>query len=263
MSRQSLSFVALALGIALGLFVGMLTFLEVGRRFGIRQLERHGPDARIGVGVVDGAVYSLLALLVGFSFSGAAGRFDNRRLIVGREVNAIGTAWLRIDLLPDVSQVALRDSFRRYVDAVIASHTIPSLARDVLLESPELRHAENEVWSRAVAATLDRTGEQARMLLLPSLNEMFDVVTDERLARRIHPPLVIFVMLAIAALASSLFAGYGVASKSPRNWVLMIGVAATISMAAYVIIELEYPRLGLIRVSDMDRALAELRATMQ
>jgi hypothetical protein len=70
-------------------------------------------------------------------------------------------------------------------------------------------------------------------------------------------------MLGIAALAVALFAGYGIASKSARNRVFTIGVAASIAMALYVIIELEYPRLGLVRVNDMDRALAQLRATME
>ena len=92
---------------------------------------------------------------------------------------------------------------------------------------------------------------------------MFGVVDEERLARRIHPPATIYVMLGIAALVSALFAGYGVANKNVYNKLLTIGVAATIAMAMYVIVELEYPRLGAVHVSDMDSALVELRATMK
>ncbi|MGH7619197.1 MAG: DUF4239 domain-containing protein [Gemmatimonadaceae bacterium] len=253
----------IAVGIAIGLFVGMLAVLEIGRRIGLEQVARHGPDARIGIGVVDGAVYGLFALLIGFSFSGAAARFDQRRAIVSREVNAIGTAWLRVDLLPPAPQVAIRDGFRRYLDALIASYDEPGPVGPALLEPPPVTRAQDDIWTRSVAATIDPSGERARMLLLPSLNEMFDTVEEERLARRIHPPSIIFMMLGITALAAALFAGYGVASKSTHNWFFTIGVAATISIAAYVIVELEYPRLGLIRVSDMDRALTELRATMK
>jgi hypothetical protein len=82
------------------------------------------------------------------------------------------------------------------------------------------------------------------------------------MARRIHPPSVIFVMLGVAALASAIFAGYGIASGSTRNWMYMVGIAATIAAATYVILELEYPRLGLFRINAMDQALTELRATM-
>jgi hypothetical protein len=101
------------------------------------------------------------------------------------------------------------------------------------------------------------------MLLLPSLNELFGAVEKERMARRMHPPPVIFAMLGIAALAAALFAGYGLASSTTRSWIYMVGIAATVAIAVYVILELEYPRLGLARVTDMDQTLVELRATME
>jgi hypothetical protein len=92
---------------------------------------------------------------------------------------------------------------------------------------------------------------------------MFGAVERERMARRIHPPLVIFAMLGIAALATALFAGYALAVGTKRNWIYMIGISASAAMAVYVIIELEYPRLGLFRVDAMDQTLVELRATMR
>jgi hypothetical protein len=256
-------FELIAVAVAIGFFAAILIVLEIGRRVGISQTDRHGADARIGIGVVDGAVYGLLALLIGFSFSGAAGRFDHRREIVSREVNAISTAWLRIDLLPAEAQGAIRDGFRRYLDALLPSYAQPGPPAKALLEPPAVTTAQNDIWTHAVVATITPSGEKARMLLLPAVNEMFDVVEEERLARRIHPPSIVFITLGVTAMAAALFAGYGVAAKSTHNWFFSIGVAATVSLATYVIVELEYPRLGLIRVSDMDRALVELRATMK
>jgi hypothetical protein len=260
---MSIAFELLAPIVALVFFLGMLALLEVGRRIGLNQVDRHGPDARIGIGVVDGAVYGLLALLIGFCFSGAAGRFDARRAIVSKELNAIGTAWLRIDLLPSEKQNVIRDGFRAYMDALLPSYAHPGPPSQAYLEPPGVTAAQQVIWSNAVAFTLDPSGEKARMLLLPSLNEMFDVVEEERIARRMHSPLIVFFMLGVTAFASALFAGYGIASKSTHNWFFTIGVAATIAMATYVIVELEYPRLGLIRISEMDQALVELRATMK
>src|SRR5205814_295269 len=98
--------------------------------------------------------------------------------------------------------------------------------------------------------------------LLPSLNDMFGAVERERLARRIHPPAIIFVLVGLAALATSVFVGYALAGGPTRNWIYVIGLAATVSSAAYVILELEYPRRGLVRIDMVDQALAELRATM-
>ena len=254
-------FALVALAIAISLFLGMLLFLEVGRRLGVRRLQK--PGARAGVGVVDGTVYALLALLLGFTFSSAAARFDNRRMLVGQEANSAGTVWQRIDLLPPEQQPAIRAGLRAYLDSLIVFYTKPSGAL-AGMQRPYvgLTIAEHRLWTLAVAACLAPGGEQARMLLLPGLNELFGAVEQERLARSLHPPYVIFVMLGLAALAAALFVGYAIATTPARNWIYMVGVAATIASATYVIIELEFPRLGLVRVDKADQNLVELRATM-
>jgi hypothetical protein len=92
---------------------------------------------------------------------------------------------------------------------------------------------------------------------------MFDSVDAERLARRMHPPAVIWVMLVIAILAAAVIAGHSMANQTTRNWLYRIAIGATISVVVFVIIELEFPRLGSIRMSGADSALYELRATMQ
>ena len=82
---------------------------------------------------------------------------------------------------------------------------------------------------------------------------MFDIAEARRLATGMHPPLIIYVMLAVLALAGALLAGYGMAEGQSRNWIHMIVFSLTIAIAAYVILDLEYPRLGLIRVDQFDR----------
>src|SRR5262249_39291694 len=107
----------LALLFSGGLFVGMLLLLEAGRRFGIRRLARDAEGARTGVGAIEGMGFALLGLLVAFTFSGAASRFDSRRQLIVEEANAIGTAYLRLDLLPAGVQPSMRTLFRQYVDS--------------------------------------------------------------------------------------------------------------------------------------------------
>lgn len=255
-------FVLVSAAIAIALFLGMLLFLEIGRRLAVRRVVKRGASASAGVGVVDGAVYGLLALLIGFMFHGAADRFDRRRQLIADQENAAGTAWLRVDALPAEQQVAVRAGLRRYMDALIAYYAVQPNAQVPLQETPELKRAESDLWATAVSACKAPGGEPARMLLLPTLNELFDAVDMERMSRRIHPPSIIFVMLGIAALATALFAGHGMAS-GPRNWMYIIGIAATVSVATYVIVELEYPRAGLFRVNAMDQLLVELRASME
>ena len=83
------------------------------------------------------------------------------------------------------------------------------------------------------------------------------------MATQMHPPIVIYGMLVGLALASALLAGYGMAGGKSRNWLHMIGFATVMAVAVYVIIDLEFPRLGLIRVDAFDQALVELRASMK
>jgi hypothetical protein len=248
-------------GIAVALFLAMLLFLELGRRLALRQVRKFGTGARVGVGVVDGTVYGLFGLLMGFTFSTAATRLEGRRSLIAEEVNAISTAWQRIDVLPAEPQGAIRRGFRAYLDALLVqAQEAPSTVAEALREPAAVTRTRNDLWLRAVAVCLAPGGEPARMLLLPAMNEMFDAVDRERMARRMHPPIVIFVMLCVTALATALFGGYGLAS-GPRNWIYIVGIAATTAVTAYVILELEFPRIGWVRVDTVE--LVELRHEMK
>jgi hypothetical protein len=248
---------------AAALLAGMLLFMELGRRIGLGELARHPDAARAGVGVVEGAVFALLALLMGFSFAAAASRFDERRQLIGREAVAIGTAWLRIDLLPDESQPAIRDGFRHYLDARLAAYR--ALPDDEAWEAQlaVAARAQHDIWTRTVAAASGPGGDRARVLIIPSLNEMFALAQTRILARRAHPPAAIYVLLVVAALVAALFAGYTMANGQTRNWAYMLGFAATTALTVYVIIEIEFPRVGFVRVDSYDRGLVEVRASMR
>jgi hypothetical protein len=245
---------------AVALFLAMLAFLEIGRVLGLRQLARFGEKALTGVGKADTPVYGLLALLLGFAFNGAASRFDHRRELIAQQVNALGTAWVRIDALPDSAQPRVRAAFRDYIDALVASYSGEGHAY-TFEDTPSILRTRDELWRRSLSASLTPEGDKARMLLLPSLNEAFDVGETERLVRYIHPSMLIWGMLGITALASALFAGFGLSSAPTRSRLYMICIAAVVSSALFVTIELEYPRRGLVRVDEM--ALKELRSAMR
>src|SRR5689334_3359786 len=95
------------------LFAGMLLFLELGRRYGARQLTRFPHAVPTGTAGLEGAVFALLGLLIAFSFYGAAERFDDRRQLIIQETNLIATAFLRLDVLPASHRESVKDLFRR------------------------------------------------------------------------------------------------------------------------------------------------------
>ncbi len=249
--------------ITFGLFLGMLFLLEIGRRVGIRRMKEDSGTAGDGVGVLDGAVFALLGLLIAFTFSGASSRFDTRRQLIVEETNDIGTAYLRLDLLPADAQPALRESFRRYLDARIEVYRkLP----DIAAAKQELAKAnawQRQIWRQAVAGSQAKGAPPAApILLLPALNAMIDITTTRTMATLMHPPLVVFAMLFGLALAASLLAGYGMTGSKARSWFHMLGFALALAVAVFVILDIEYPRAGLIRVDAFDQALVDLRESM-
>ena len=247
---------------ATALFGAVLGLMEFGRRWGKRRIALEAEGARAGLGVVDGAVFSLLGLLIAFTFSGAAARFDNRRALILAEANAIGTAWLRIDLLPAADQPPLRDLFRRYLDDRVA---VFRLLPDIAASRAALDRAnrsQGEIWTRSVTACQSEAGRGLVMPWLGALNAMFDCATSRTEALYWHPPIIVFLLLGGLSMISALLAGYGMAGAHRRSWLHMVGFAAILAVTVFVTIDLELPRAGMIQVDDADRVLLELRQSM-
>jgi hypothetical protein len=242
----------------------MLICLEIGWRIGIRRMRKDPEGARVSFGTSEGAVFGLLGLLIAFTFSGAAARFDTHRQLIVEETNDIGTAYLRLDLLPTDAQPALRENFRRYVDARLAVYRkLPDIAaaKEELAKATKL---QGEIWRQAVTGSRAQDSHlDAAKLLLPALNAMIDITTTRTMASYLHPPLVIFVLLFGLALVASLLAGYGMAGDKARSWLHLLGFAGVMTVSVYVILDIEFPHLGFIQVQAFDQALVELRESMQ
>jgi hypothetical protein len=253
-----------ALPFAVSLFVGMVICLEIGRRLGTRKLAKDPQGGLAGLGVAEGAVFGLYGLLVAFTFSGAANRFDSKRELIAEEANAIGTAYLRLDLLPGDSQPALRKRFREYVESRLEVYRRIPDAEAVKTELSKSAKIQMEIWSQAVAATrLPTAHPDAAKLILPALNAMIDITTTRTMATRTHPPRIIFGLLFVLALVCSLLAGFGSAGSKRRSWLHVAAFATITVISVYVILDIEYPRVGLVRLDQYDSVLIELRDSMQ
>jgi hypothetical protein len=244
------------------LFVGLVVMQEAGRALGRRWRARTGEEKIPGIAAIESSIYGLLGLLVAFTFNGAATRFEQRRALVTEEVNAIGTAYRRLSLLPEGPRTALQDKFRLYVRERLETYrALPDVeaSRVWYVRSEK---AQDEIWSDAVAA-LSTTSEKIGILLLPPINQMFDDAATRLMATQNHPPKIMFVMLGGLALLSALIAGFGLAASHGRPLIHVLVFAGTLALAVYVIVDLEYPRFGFIRVDDADRNLVDLLDQMK
>ncbi|HEY1993286.1 MAG TPA: hypothetical protein VGG81_02700 [Edaphobacter sp.] len=229
----------------------MLILIELGRRFRIRHKAPQESTA------IESAIFALFGLLLAFTFSGAVERYDRHRELIVEETNAIDVAYLRLDLLPPAAQPALRQLFRDYTNSRL--HLYDAVSEEVSSFSEHLQH---EIWKQSVAAAAaPGASVDATKLLLPALNTMIDITHTRKNTFNLHPPEVVFLLLFVFSGGAAFLGGYSMAVRG-RSWFHMFALAVAVTLTIYATLEIEYPRRGLIRLSDTDRALIDLGNSM-
>ena len=237
---------------ALLLLPAMILLLELGRRLRRRRTGGEGSSA------IEGAIFGLFGLLLAFTFSGAVSRYDNHRLLLTEEVNDIGTAYLRLDLLPPQMQPELRQLFRDYTNSRLG--LFDAVGDEI---TPETLRLQGTIWQRATtAASSPGASPDAVKLLLPAINDMIDITSTRQNAFNMHPPPVVYWLLFAFSGGSALMAGYSM-KPGGRDWLYSIALAVAVTLTVYTILDVEYPRRGLIRLDDHDRMLISLRESMK
>ena len=245
------------------LFLGMLIMLETGRRLGIARRQRETDSDRSNLGTIEAALFAVFGLLMALTFTGATSRFNEKRMLIAQEVNAVQTAYLRLELLPREQKLALQDLFRQYLDSRLESYRKMPDAQAAAAEMGRAEKLQKQIWANAVTATVvPGVHPDAGKLLLPALNNMIDVPTVRTMSLQIHPPTIVYVLLFGVALACSLLAGYRMASAQYRSWLHILGFAVITVVVVYVILDLDYLREGLIRLQTADQLLVKAREAM-
>jgi hypothetical protein len=243
--------------LAAGLMVCMLAAMEIGWRRGNRRVLRDPEGAEKGTTTTDSAVFALFGLLLAFTFSGAAQRFVDRRDLINDEANAIGTAYLRTSLLPADAQPALRALYRHYVEVRLKA---PAVAMENGIdETPEV---QNQIWKLTIDALQQREGQPIVQSVLDPVNEMFDITSTRLLASRTHPPAFIYLLLVGMSLICGFLGGYNMGVSRRRHVLHAIAFSVCISSVIYLIIDVEFPRVGLIQVGYADNVLLNLLSSM-
>ncbi|HKU43481.1 MAG TPA: hypothetical protein VJR89_35205 [Polyangiales bacterium] len=246
--------------ILFGLLAAMFAAEALGRREGHKHREYGGPDARSQVGALEGAALGLLALLLGFTFSMAALRFDARRELTQKEANAIGTALLRTELVAEPEQSALKQLLVRYVDARIEFYDAGFEGAKFAAVTAKAERMHAEIWRHAVAAARRDPGPTTA-LLVSALNDMIDL-HGARVAALYNnvPDAVIWFLLVLSVLAVGI-AGYASGVSNARYWPATFIVILLVASVVMVIIDLDRPRRGLIRAGQP--AMLELQRSLK
>jgi hypothetical protein len=245
-------------------FVALLVARELGAflrtRRNRRKVQQPGTPSDVAAGEGDSfstnTVLGLLALLIGFTFSLALGRYDERRSLVLHEANALGTTWLRTDLLETPDAERVRAVLRRYVDARVdfakaktAQQEVEQYARSSALQA--------ELWAAVMAATTSFRDTPRASLMITSTNESIDLAGERFAARQDHIPHRILRMLFLFALFAAGLLGYERVRQRTSTTLLLL----LFSLAVGLVLDLDLPSTGGINVPqdpmlDLQRSLA-------
>ena len=243
--------------VALALVAGVVAAHEIG--FWLGSLTRSADESfDRQVGLVRTLTTALVAFLIGFAFSGAASRFIDRLDIIVKEANALGTAYLRADTIAEPQRGELKAALREYT-----ADRVTMLSRDgrdqiePLLAKVSGLH--ERMWRSAIKATQDNAPLMA--VVLPPINEVIDLHSMHLAMARRHLPIPIMALILGTAAIGVGMMGFGNGRVSRRFPVLDSVYGAVLAVALWMTIDLDYPGIGLIGVSNL--TVAETLAAMK
>jgi len=219
------------------------------------QIERHKDEFN----VIQGATLTLLALIIGFTFSMALGRYDQRKNLEEEEANAIGTEYLRAELLPAAEEAKVKSLLRQYLDQRVLYYTTrdnETLAR-IIDTTTKL---QNEMWATVKAPALANPNALTG-IAVAGMNDVINSQGYTQAAWSNRIPVAAWALLGIIAVGTTMLVGIGMRREAGFSRLLII-VPAVIAIAFFFIADIDSPRRGTIQVSPWNLlSLAEsLRA---
>lgn len=243
--------------VALGLFGGLVAALEICFYLG-KQARRRRTDEPDQLSAIQGAMLGMLALLLGFSFALAAGRFNDRMQLIVTEANAIGTAWLRCDLLSETSHVELHKILADYTDQRVLFYDAES-KEEQRAAATQSEILQGKMWKIVSSEAKAQPGLATS--LLPPFNDLIDLHAARLAAATRHMPGMLLLLLLSCSLVAVASVGYGCGLVGKRNFVLTTSLAFIISGALWATIDMDHPRRGLIRVGQ--QPMVDLQISLQ
>ena len=244
------------------LFVLSFFTLWLAALFGASLLRRWiklDPDARKDFATILATTLTLNGLIIGFTFSMAIGRYEQRKNYEEAEANAIGTEFVRTDLMSAPDAARVRSILQAYIDQRLAFYTAGSEAENLRIKT-RTAQLQGQLW----AAVLGAAAAQPTAIGGLVISGMNDVINSQGYTQAAwwnRIPMSAWILMAAIAVISHALIGYG-AQNTKSESILMMVLPLVVSISFLLIADIDSPRSGIIRVMPRDlTSLAEsLRA---
>lgn len=231
--------------------ITLLAALEIG--FWLQRVRTaHGSSSRdkSDIGLILAGVLTLLALLLGFTYSMSDARFETRRQLVVEEANSIGTTYLRAKTLPEPHSSEVQALLRQYTALRVKTASMTAATPEKIREADNrTKQIHSLLWSHAVAAAKE-SPTPITAIFLVSLNEMIDLHTTRLAAFRNRVPLPIYVVLFVVSAVAMWLAGFCFGSSAKRVRILTTTLVLLVVSVVWLILDLDQPTRGAIKTSQ-------------
>jgi len=230
------------------LFAFSLVLLALSAWFGAAVLSRQRDpteDIQNDYGAILAATLTLLGLIIGFTFSMAITRYDQRKNLEEEEANAIGTAYVRADLLPGADATRVRTLLKEYLDVRIEFYETrdPQRLTDIATRRAKL---QADLWTMVQrAATAQPSPVSA--LVVSGMNDVLNAQGYTQAAWWNRIPQAAWLLMIVIAVCSNVLIGYG-AHRTKARWVLLFVLPLVVSISFFLIADIDSPRGGVIQV---------------
>lgn len=204
-------------------------------------------EERDDFGIILGATLTLLGLLIGFSFSMAISRYDQRKNYEEAEANAIGTEYLRADLLPPADRARVRELLKMYIDKRVLFYTARDRERLAKINR-DTAEVQNELWA-AVRPAASALPTCVMALVVSGMNDVLNSQGYTQAAWWNRIPIAAWALMAAIALCCNVLIGYG---ARRRDWHTFLILPVAVSLAFFLIADIDSPRGGTIRVAPQN-----------
>jgi hypothetical protein len=247
-------------------FFLIFIFLMLGRRWRIHKSLDDDTSSSDDVKILEATIYTIMGLLIAFTFYGANSRSYEQRNIAINQVNAINSVYYALDAIPVEARRQAVQYFSKYIAAQIKWYDLSPDRAAMEKERQTYLNLQKKLWHIAINTCNQPHSTRTCSSLLYSLNQMILSENKKILYKSVHPPIVIYILLLCIVLLGAFLAGYRIKGELRETAIYMFIFSAILSIMLFIIINLEFPQVGVFSVDIFGKyseALGKLQALVQ